>query len=76
MRVYTKSLTTRRGEELPQSKLNAKLVRLIREEHAAKEKAKRELDEKHSAAAIAKRYQVSVNTIHKVLGYATWRHVL
>ena len=61
---------------MPQSKLNAKLVKLIREEHAAKEQAKRELDAKHSAAALAKRYQVSVNTIHKVLGYATWRHVL
>jgi hypothetical protein len=64
------------GEALPQSKLNEKLVRQIREEHAAKEKAKRELDAKHSAQAIADRYQVSVNTIHKVITYATWRHVL
>jgi len=64
------------GEQLPQAKLNAKLVKMIREEHAAKEKAKKELDEKHSAAALAKRYQVSVNTIHKVLTYATWRHIL
>lgn len=64
-----------RGDELPQSKLNATLVRRIREEHAAKEKAKKELDAKYSAAAFAKRYGVGKTTIEKVLTYATWRHV-
>lgn len=66
----------RRGEDLPQSKLNDSLVRQIRAEHAAKEKAKRELDAKYSAAAFAHRHGVSVNTITKVLTFATWRHVL
>ena len=60
---------------LPQSKLNAALVKRIREEHAAKEAAKRRLDEQFSHEALAKRYQVHVNTIGKVLSYATWRHV-
>lgn len=63
------------GSDLPQSKLNDTIVRRIREEHANKERAKRELDEKYSAEAFARRYGVSVNTITKVLGYATWRHV-
>lgn len=70
------NLCHRRGTELPQSKLNETLVRRIREEHAKKERLKKLLDEEHSAAAIAKRYGVSVNTITKVLTYATWRHVL
>lgn len=70
--MYGKCL---RGSELPQAKLNATLVRRIREEHAQKEAAKRQLDADYSAVAFARRYQVNVNTIHKVLTYATWRHV-
>ena len=76
VRVYTKTLTTRRGDELPQSKLNAKLVKQIRDEWAAKEKAIIELNAKSSAKAMARRYQVSVHTINKVLSYQSWRHVL
>ena len=64
-----------RGSELPQAKLNETLVRRIRAEHAAKEELKRVLDREFSAAAFAKRYQVSVPTITKVLCYDTWRHV-
>ena len=60
---------------LPQSKLNAKLVKRIREEHLAKEAMKRRLDEQYSHQAFARRYRVHVNTIGKVLSYATWRHV-
>jgi hypothetical protein len=70
-----KQLPKFRGSELPQAKLNERLVAMIRAEHAEKERQKRELDRLHSAEAIAKRYQVSVNTITKVLTYATWRHV-
>lgn len=65
----------KRGNELPHSKLNDVLVKRIREEHAKKEKLKKLLDAEHSAAAMAKRYQVSESAIHKVLTYATWRHV-
>lgn len=64
-----------RGEDLPQSKLTENIVRAIRVQHAAKEAAKRKLDEDFSAAALALRHGVSVNTITKVLTYATWRHV-
>lgn len=70
------NLPYRTGEELPQSKLNETLVRRIREEHASKERQKRELDAQFSAAALAKRYGVAKTTIEKVLTYATWRHVL
>ena len=69
-------MSYKQGSDLPHSKLNATLVRRIRDEHAAKEQAKRELDAKSGAAALAARYGVHENTITKVLTYATWKHVL
>ncbi len=66
---------TPRGSDLPQSKLNATIVARLRAEHEIKERMKRVLDAEFGAAAQAKRYGVSVNTIHKVITYATWRHV-
>lgn len=66
----------KRGTELPHAKLNETLVARIRKEHANKERLKKLLDAEHSAAAMARRYGVSVNTITKVLTFATWRHVL
>ncbi len=65
-----------RGDELPQSKLNAKLVAMIRRQHARKERLKVALDARYSAEAFAKRFGVHKNTVDKVLTYATWRHVL
>jgi hypothetical protein len=65
-----------KGSECGQAKLNEKLIKLIRHQHARKEELKKQLDARYSAAAFAARYQVSPNTIHKVLTYATWRHVL
>ena len=64
----------RRGAELPWAKLNEKLVRLMRAEREAKDAAIAKLHKEHSAEAMAKRYQVSVNTVHKVLTYETWKH--
>lgn len=69
---YERSL---RGSALPQARLNETLVRRIRAEFAAKEAEKKRLDALYSAEAQAARYGVSVNTIHKVNTYATWRHV-
>lgn len=66
----------KRGLELPQSKLNETIVKRCREEHAEKERQKRELDAKHGAAALAKRYGVSESAMEKVLSYQSWRHVL
>lgn len=56
-----------RGEELPQSKLNAELVRRIRDDHQRKEEAIRLLNAQCSAAALAKKYGVGKTTIEKVL---------
>lgn len=70
--IYSKA---KRGLELPWSKLNDTLVKRCREEHAMKERMKRELDEKYSAAALAAKYGVSVSAMEKVLSYQSWRHV-
>ena len=64
-----------RGEDLPHSKLNDGKVREIRAQHAAKERLKRELDARFSAAALAAAHGVAVTTVQKILSYATWRHV-
>ena len=68
-------LYAKRGTELPWAKLNENLVARIRAEHAEKERMKRELDAKHSAAALAARYGVSKSAVEKVLSYAAWVHV-
>lgn len=65
----------KRGNELPQSKLNEKLVRMIREEHENKQREIARLNKDHSAKAIAKRYQVHYRTIEKVLEGSTWSHI-
>ncbi len=64
-----------RGEELPQSKLNAELVRRIRADNQRKADAIKALNAEYSAAALAKKYGVGKTTIEKVLTFATWRHV-
>lgn len=69
---YAKSL---QGSALPQARLNETLVARLRAEFEIKERIKKMLDAEFGAAAQAKKYGVSVNTIHKVITYATWRHV-
>jgi hypothetical protein len=69
---YQRSL---HGVALPHAKLNDTLVARLRAEHEIKESMKRHLDATFGAEAQAKRYGVSVNTIHKAITYATWRHV-
>lgn len=64
-----------RGEELPQSKLNATLVRRIRADNKRKADEIKRLNTEYSAAALAKKYGVGKTTIEKVLTFATWRHV-
>jgi len=73
--VTGRRLGAAHGSELPQAKLNEKLVLRVRAEHAAKERMKRWLDQAYGSAALARRYGVSKNTMDKVLSYQTWRHV-
>ena len=68
-------LKVKRGMDLPQSKLNEKLVKKIRQDYReAREEIKR-LQTKYSSKGLAKEYGVHVRTMDKVLTYETWRHV-
>jgi len=68
-------LKVKRGDALPQSKLNEKLVRQIRRDYAeAREEIKR-LQTHYSAKGLAKQYGVHVRTMDKVLTGETWGHV-
>ena len=68
-------LNVRRGEDLPQSKLNAETVKKIRRQHDRKQRLIARLNERYSAEAFAARFGVHPNTIAKVLTYETWRQV-
>jgi DNA-binding transcriptional regulator YiaG len=64
-----------RGEQLPQSKLTEADVRNIRELHALKQSEIARLNETLSAKALARKWDVHVRTIDKILTYETWKHV-
>ena len=53
------------GTDLPQSKLDADKVRQIRADAGT-----------YSQRQLADRYQVHQTTIHKILTYTTWVHIL
>lgn len=65
----------KRGSDLPQTKLNEKLVRQIRKEHAEALRRIAEIRRQSTANVLASRYGVHVRTVEKVLSYETWRHV-
>lgn len=69
-RMYAK-----RGEELPQSKLDAETVALIRRQHERKQRLVKQLNERYSAAAIAKRLGVHKRTVEKALQRDSWAAV-
>ena len=64
-------LKVKRGNDLPQSKLNEKLVTQIRQRH----KRAREIAAANTAKALAKEYGVHHRTIEKVLSGESWRYV-
>ena len=64
-----------RGEHRPQAKLTAAQVRAIRMNHAKKERLIRALEARFSAAALAREYGVSKDTVQKILTFKAWTHV-
>ena len=62
--LSTLKINARRGSDLPQSKLNPKLVREIRTNRFGM-----------TAKAQAAKYGVHYRTIEKVRHFASWRHV-
>jgi len=64
----------RRGNDLPQSKLDVESVTLIRELHAYKVAEIKKLNDTLSAKGLADKFGVHARTIEKVLRYETWKH--
>ncbi len=64
-----------RGDQLPHSKLNEKLVKRIREEREEAIKQRDQLNKKIHARELAKEYNVHIRTIEKVLAGYSWTHI-
>lgn len=69
------SIKVKRGDELPHSKLNEKLVRQIRSEYQQAREEILFLQKNYSAKALAKKYGVHHCTMEKMLCGITWGHV-
>ena len=63
-----------RGEELPQTRLTADDISLIRRAHAEHLRLKAQADEL-SPPALAKKFEVSRNQIYRIVNYTDWKHV-
>jgi len=69
-----KRLTTKRGSQLPQSKLNEEKVARILRKAERRQELKAEIDTL-SSAAIAKAEGVHVRTIERIIKGYGWTHV-
>lgn len=65
-------LKVKRGNDLPQSKLNEKLVKQIRSDYQQAREEILFLQKNYSAKALAKKYGVHVRTMEKMLSGETW----
>jgi AraC-like DNA-binding protein len=65
----------KRGNDLPQSKLNDDKVRIMRRRHERALALVKRIHARHSIKAIANDFGVHERTAEKVLNYTTWRHV-
>ena len=68
-------INAKRGMELPQTKLPTAAIVEIRKFAAMREQLRREITEKYSNEALARKWGVHVRTIEKVISYETARHV-
>lgn len=69
-------LKFKRGDELPQSKMNEESVREARKIYEESREAIKKLNDEFSANGLAKRYGVHVRTMERILRYETWSHVV
>ncbi len=66
----------KRGFDLPQTKVPPLAIIAIREAARKREELRREITEKYSNAALAKKWGVHPRTIEKIISYTTGKHVL
>ena len=64
-----------RGQDLGQSKLNDDDIKEIRSASEQREKLRQHIRETLSNDALAKKLNVHIRTIEKVLSYETWGHI-
>ena len=69
------SLYCKRGFDLPQTKLPDAAIVEIRNSAIKRVELRREINEKYSNKALAKKYSVHESTIEKVLAYETGKHI-
>lgn len=67
---------TKRGMELPHTKLTPLEIISIREAGRRREKLRKEINDTLSNQALARQFGVSVRAIERVLAYETHGHVL
>lgn len=63
-----------RGEELPQTKLTAEDVVLIRKAHQEHLRLQAQADEL-SPGTLAKKFGISRNQVYRIVNYSDWKHV-
>lgn len=68
-------INAKRGMDLPQTKLPTVAIIDIRKSAEMRDQLRREITEKYSNEALARKWGVHVRTIEKVLSYETARHV-
>lgn len=64
-----------RGSQLPQAVADEALVAKIRRQHARKVRLIALLNQRYSAAGIAKRYGLSTRAVERIIARDTWAHV-
>lgn len=65
----------KRGMDLPQTKLPPKAIVEIRKAAAMRAELRREITEKYSNAALAKKWGIHPRTVEKILNFETWSHI-
>lgn len=68
-------LKVKRGESLPQSKLNERIVIEARDAHASGMDAIKEIHANYSIKALANHYGVHVRTMERAISGETWSHI-
>jgi hypothetical protein len=68
-------LKVKRGESLPQSKLNEEIVIEARNAHASGMEAVKEIHSNYSIKALADHYGVHVRTMERAISGETWSHI-
>lgn len=68
-------IKAKRGEDLPWAKITEHDVRLIRQIHREGREQMERIRATCGPQALAEKFGLHQNTIHKIVSYQIWRHV-